>query len=159
MRGPLCLLQGTNGGVTLLGAAACVAGGLFVGTISYVVGAVSPSIFTKAILFEAAAAQWQLIPLGVIHAEPRSGIDNPARGHLYGQVLTRRLDSTPSRCHAARSPAHCSITGVDIAGMRCLQGSLEAWQGRSSTQPWERRCSSQGSTERAGRSLGGWART
>ena len=63
--GPVCLLQGTNGGVTLLGAAASVAGGLFVGTISYVVGAVSPSIFTKAILFEAAAAQWQLIPLGM----------------------------------------------------------------------------------------------
>lgn len=66
MRDPLCLVQGTNGGVTLLGAAASVAGGLFVGTISYVVGAVSPSVFTKAILFEAAAAQWQLIPLGVI---------------------------------------------------------------------------------------------
>ena len=64
----MCLLQGTNGGVTLLGAAASVAGGLFVGTISYVVGAVSPSIFTKAILFEAAAAQWQLIPLGMYAA-------------------------------------------------------------------------------------------
>ena len=66
--GPVSLLQGTNGGVTLLGAAASVAGGLFVGTISYVVGAVSPSIFTKAILFEAAAAQWQLIPLGMYTA-------------------------------------------------------------------------------------------
>ena len=66
--GLVCLLQGTNGGVTLLGAAASVAGGLFVGTISYVVGAVSPSIFTKAILFEAAAAQWQLIPLGMYDA-------------------------------------------------------------------------------------------
>ena len=68
MRGLVCLLQGTNGGVTLLGAAASVAGGLFMGTISYVVGAVSPSIFTKAILFEAAAAQWQLIPLGMCAA-------------------------------------------------------------------------------------------
>jgi hypothetical protein len=58
------MLQGTNGGVTVLGLLASVLGGLFMGTVSYVVGMVSPSIFTKAVLFEAAAAQWQLIPLG-----------------------------------------------------------------------------------------------
>ena len=57
-------MQGTNGGVTGLGLLASVMGGLFMGTVSYVVGMVSPSIFTKAVLFEAAAAQWQLIPLG-----------------------------------------------------------------------------------------------
>ena len=34
------------------------------GFVSYVVGMVSPSIFTRAVLFEAASAQWQLIPLG-----------------------------------------------------------------------------------------------
>ena len=34
------------------------------GFISYIVGMVSPSIFTRAVLFEAASAQWQLIPLG-----------------------------------------------------------------------------------------------
>ena len=58
------MLQGTNGGVTVLGLLASVLGGLSMGTVSYVVGMVSPSIFTKAVLFEAAAAQWQLIPLG-----------------------------------------------------------------------------------------------
>ena len=58
------MLQGTNGGVTVLGLLASVLGGLFMGTVSYVVGMVSPNIFTKAALFEAAAAQWQLIPLG-----------------------------------------------------------------------------------------------
>lgn len=58
------MLQGTNGGVTGLGLLASVLGGLFMGTVSYVVGMVSPSIFTKAVLFEAAASQWQLIPLG-----------------------------------------------------------------------------------------------
>ena len=57
-------MQGTNGGVTALGLVASVMGGLFMGLISYIAGMVSPSIFTRAILFEAAAAQWQLIPLG-----------------------------------------------------------------------------------------------
>ena len=57
-------VQGTNGGVTVLGLIASVMGGLFMGFISYIVGMVSPSIFTRAVLFEAASAQWQLIPLG-----------------------------------------------------------------------------------------------
>ena len=57
-------VQGTNGGVTVLGLLASVMGGLFMGFISYIVGMVSPSIFTRAVLFEAASAQWQLIPLG-----------------------------------------------------------------------------------------------
>ncbi|CAK0740920.1 hypothetical protein CVIRNUC_001287 [Coccomyxa viridis] len=89
--------KGTNGGVTLLGAAASVAGGLFMGTISYVVGAVSPSIFTKAILFEAAAAQWQLIPLGLFGGLAGSLIDSALGATLQFTGFNRKSGKITGR--------------------------------------------------------------
>lgn len=54
-------MQGTNGGVTALGLAASLAGGLFVGVVFYAAALVSPTLHGQA---AAAARQWQLIPLG-----------------------------------------------------------------------------------------------
>ena len=64
-RGP----QGTNGGVTPLGLAASLAGGLFVGLVFYAAALVSPTLRALPGQAAAAARQWQLVPLG---ARPRS---------------------------------------------------------------------------------------
>lgn len=53
--------KGTNGGVTLVGLAASVAGGLLMGVVFYAAGAFSPSGSHAAV----AIRQWQLVPLGL----------------------------------------------------------------------------------------------
>ena len=57
-------MQGTNGGVTALGLAASLAGGLFVGVVFYAAALVSPTLLLLHGQAAAAARQWQLIPLG-----------------------------------------------------------------------------------------------
>lgn len=57
-------MQGTNGGVTLLGIAASAAGGIFMGVVFYLGSLISPGIQRSDILFAAANQQWILIPLG-----------------------------------------------------------------------------------------------
>ena len=57
-------LQGTNGGVTLLGCAASAAGGLFMGLVFYCGSIISPGIRGNDAMYAAAAQQWVLILLG-----------------------------------------------------------------------------------------------
>lgn len=52
--------KGTNGGVSLLGLVASIAGGLLVGAVFYGMGVLSPSQPSRP----AATAQWLLLPLG-----------------------------------------------------------------------------------------------
>ncbi len=63
--------KGTNGGVTFLGLAASLCGGLFIGAVFHVAGLVSPTRGAPL------AAQWRLMPLGahgvlvdLIHSPP-----------------------------------------------------------------------------------------
>lgn len=63
--------KGTNGGVTLLGLGASIAGGLFIGLVFYAFGVISPSSNTAA-----AMQQWKLIPLGLAAGFVGSIIDS-----------------------------------------------------------------------------------
>eukprot|EP00197_Chlamydomonas_leiostraca_P005564 CAMPEP_0202868094 /NCGR_PEP_ID=MMETSP1391-20130828/10182_1 /ASSEMBLY_ACC=CAM_ASM_000867 /TAXON_ID=1034604 /ORGANISM="Chlamydomonas leiostraca, Strain SAG 11-49" /LENGTH=519 /DNA_ID=CAMNT_0049548209 /DNA_START=350 /DNA_END=1909 /DNA_ORIENTATION=+ len=73
--------RGTNGGVTLLGLSASVAGGAFIGAVFYAAAVVSPTLW----IFEAqralALSQWRLIPLGLMAG-------------LFGSVLDSVLGAT-----------------------------------------------------------------
>lgn len=60
-------VQGTNGGVTVTGLAASVAGGLFMGLVFWSMGAISPRLYTVPFQQEPALGQWSLVLLGMIH--------------------------------------------------------------------------------------------
>ena len=63
--------KGTNGGVTVAGFLASMAGGLFIGVVFYSAGVFSPSGN-----FAAAVPQWQLIPVGLAAGLVGSIIDS-----------------------------------------------------------------------------------
>lgn len=65
---------GTNGGVTALGLGASAAGGCFVGAVFWAVGVVAPSLWPTG--WKAAAAQWQIVPLGLVMGLVGSLIDS-----------------------------------------------------------------------------------
>ncbi len=58
--------RGTNGGVTLLGLSASMAGGLFVGLVFYGAALMSPTLWVFGPQRVAALAQWRLVPLGLL---------------------------------------------------------------------------------------------
>lgn len=65
---------GTNGGVTALGLGASAAGGCFIGAVFWAVGIVAPSLWPTG--WKAAAAQWQIVPLGLVLGLVGSLIDS-----------------------------------------------------------------------------------
>lgn len=58
--------RGTNGGVTLLGLTASLAGGLFVGAVFYAAACISPTLWVFDAQHKLAVAQWRLVPLGLM---------------------------------------------------------------------------------------------
>jgi uncharacterized membrane protein len=73
--------RGTNGGVTLLGLSASLAGGLFVGAVCYAAAVVSPTLWILPTQQAAAIAQWRLLPLGLLAG-------------LFGSLLDSVLGAT-----------------------------------------------------------------
>lgn len=59
------MAQGTNGGVTPLGLAASLAGGLFIGAVFYAAGLLTAAMRGSDALYGVALRQWRLVPLGV----------------------------------------------------------------------------------------------
>lgn len=90
--------RGTNGGVTLLGLCASIAGGAFMGLAFYVAGLVSPTLFIFEHQHMAAIEQWRLIPLGLM-----AGLVGSVTDSVLGATLqysgyntaTGRVTSTP----------------------------------------------------------------
>ena len=75
--------KGTNGGVTPLGLAASLAGGLFVGLVFWASAAVSPTLKAAAGR-TAALLQWRAIPVGA-HAEMPVSLLCAMSGCLVGR--------------------------------------------------------------------------
>lgn len=73
--------KGTNGGVTVTGLAASVAGGLFMGLVFWSMGAISPRLYTVPFQQEPALGQWSLVLLG-------------AAAGLFGSLLDSILGAT-----------------------------------------------------------------
>lgn len=73
--------RGTNGGVTLLGLSASIMGGTFIGTVFYLAGLVSPTLWIFEQQRALAAGQWRLIPLALMAG-------------LFGSVLDSVLGAT-----------------------------------------------------------------
>lgn len=89
--------KGTNGGVTLLGMGASVAGGMFTGLVFWACGALSPSLGGPG-LQGVAFRQWQLIPLGLAAGLLGSVLDSVLGATVqftgYNRV-TRRITGRP----------------------------------------------------------------
>ncbi|KXZ46526.1 hypothetical protein GPECTOR_43g963 [Gonium pectorale] len=102
--------RGTNGGVTLLGLSASIMGGMFVGLVFYLGGLLSPTLW----IFEAqrtlAAAQWRLIPLGLVAGLAGSVLDS-----LLGATLQfSGYDPATGRIVGRPGPGVMRISGVPI---------------------------------------------
>lgn len=121
---------GTNGGVTVLGLGASAAGGGFVGAVFWAVGIVAPSLWPAS--WQAAAAQWQLIPLGVVLGLVGSLIDSLLGATVQFTGVTRgKLTSTYSEgtVHVSGIPL-LSNNGVNlVSASLCavIASQLAAW--------------------------------
>ncbi|KAK9829199.1 hypothetical protein WJX72_004446 [[Myrmecia] bisecta] len=101
--------KGTNGGVTLLGLAASVAGGLFTGMTFYAAGLLSPTLRAVGGQASIATSQWALIPIGL------------AAG-LFGSILDSVLGATVQFSGFNRTTS--KVTSKQGADVVHISGSL-----------------------------------
>ena len=97
--------KGTNGGVTLAGFAASVAGGLFVGSVFYLAGLVSPSGSVKYI-----AQQWRVVPLALAAGLLGSIIDSLLGATIQFTGYNRTTGKITGRVGADVTP----ISGIPV---------------------------------------------
>lgn len=107
--------KGTNGGVSLLGLSASIAGGLFVGLVFYVAGIVSPTLWIFDAQQELALSQWKLIPLGLL-----AGLFGSLLDSLLGATLQfTGYDPVKEKVVSKPGPGI-----VHISGMRLLSNNM-----------------------------------
>jgi len=102
--------RGTNGGVTMLGLAASVAGGTFTGLVFYLAGLVSPTLWIFEAQRATAAAQWQLIPLGMLAGVVGSLVDSL----LGATVQFSGFNHETNRVTSKPGPNVTRITGMPM---------------------------------------------
>eukprot|EP00798_Chlamydomonas_sp_ICE-L_P011205 gene11205-18824_t len=95
--------RGTNGGVTLAGLAASLAGGMFMGLVFYAAALVSPTLW----VFPEPRLQWKLIPLGLFAG-------------LFGSVLDSVLGATLQ--FSGYNPASGLVTSVPGPDIQTIAG-------------------------------------
>ncbi len=90
-------MQGTNGGVTLLGLCASILGGAFMGAVFYVAGLFSPTLFIFESQHMAAIEQWKLIPLGLMAGLLGSVLDSVLGATLQFSGYNRATERVTSK--------------------------------------------------------------
>lgn len=102
--------RGTNGGVTLLGLSASLAGGLWVGAVFYAAALLSPTLWVFEPQRVAAVAQWRLVPLGLMAGLCGSLVDS-----LLGATLQfSGYDRQAARIVGRPGPHVTRISGVPL---------------------------------------------
>eukprot|EP00887_Chlorella_sp_A99_P001862 scaffold19.g1862.t1 len=114
--------RGTNGGVTLLGLAASLAGGLFVGAVFCAAGAAAPAAAAARAAAGAgpAAAQWRLVPLGLAAGLVGSLVDSLLGATVQFSGYNRATGKITSR----RGPDVTPISGLPILDNNVLCATL-----------------------------------
>lgn len=97
--------KGTNGGVTLAGLGASVAGGLFIGVVYYLAGVISPSGN-----FALGVQQWKVVPLAVVAGLVGSLIDSLLGATVQFTGYNRTTGKITGRVGADVTP----ISGIPV---------------------------------------------
>lgn len=113
--------KGTNGGVTLTGIVASMAGGLFIGLVYWVASIISPTG-----LYNAAAAQWQLIPYGMVAGLFGSVIDSVLGATVQFTGYNRVTGKITGKLGADVTPLS-GIHILDNNGVNLVSASITAW--------------------------------
>lgn len=121
---------GTNGGVTPLGVAAGLAGGLFVGVVFFLGGLLSPSsvLHGGSAAWHAAAAQWPIIPLGLAIGLVGSLIDSVLGATVQFTGFNRQTGKLTSKYSSSVVP----ISGIPLLSnnaVNLVSATLCAWLG------------------------------
>ncbi|CAD7695928.1 unnamed protein product [Ostreobium quekettii] len=102
--------NGTNGGVTLLGLAASMAGGLFIGAVFYAFGLVGGAAAVSSI--ETPVSQWWLLPLGLLGGLAGSIIDSILGATLQFSGFNLKTQKVVNRPGHPNEVMH--ISGLNI---------------------------------------------